>query len=77
MNDEAPITTIYVYLLEEGVDVWRPVQAKHIDTDQYQIVSVNTDSATELWQFNSGDRVKCRTRTLADGEVLVAYERVE
>jgi hypothetical protein len=77
MNNEDQITTIYVYLLNEGVDVWRPVQARHIGTDRYQIVSVNNSLDDELWQFNSGDIVRCKPRTMFDGESLVAYERIE
>lgn len=76
VHNDASITTIYVYLLDEGVDVWRPVQARHIGTDRYQIVSVNIASGDELWQFNTGDTVRCKSRMLSDGEVLVAYERV-
>jgi len=30
--------TIYVRLLNEGTDVWRPVRALHIEEDRYHIV---------------------------------------
>jgi len=67
--------TIYMYLLEEGTDVWRPVQAEHMSGDLYRILSVNTDPDCETWQFQSGDIVKCEMRKLSGGPQLVAVER--
>jgi hypothetical protein len=69
--------TVYVYLLDEGVDVWRPVQAKHLADDEYEIMSVNPDPDDENWQFHSGDCVRCKLKRLHDGERLVAYELVQ
>ena len=74
---EAPTTTIYVYLPDEAVEVWRPIQARHLGADRYQIVSVNNASAIERLEFNSGDTVRCELRLLSGGEALVAYERIQ
>jgi hypothetical protein len=44
--------TIFIALLDEGVDVWRPVQARPLDGGLYRIVGVDADAAgDETWQF--------------------------
>ena len=70
------LTTIYIFLPDEAVDVWRPVEATHLGGDRYRIMSVNLDADTERWQFDSGDIVRCERRELSDGEELVACERI-
>lgn len=68
---------IYVYLLEEGTDVWRPVQAVHVRGDVYRIISPNLDHEDEKWQFASGELVRCEERVSTNGGTyLAAYERV-
>ena len=68
--------TIYIYLLDEGTDVWRPVSAEQIGDKIYRITGSPPDD-TETWQFFTGDIVRCREQTFASGERrLVAYERV-
>ncbi len=67
---------IYVALLDEGVDVWRPVQAVCEHGDCYRIISSNPDPEDESWQFLEGDVVRCRSRTFTGGEIgLVAYAK--
>ena len=71
-------TTIYVYLLIEGTEVWRPVTAEVIENQLFKITSENCDPGDEKWQFNTGDVVRCETRTLVDyspNECLVAVEK--
>jgi len=73
-------TEIYMCLLDEGTDVWRPVQALDLGNDLFRIVSENPDPEDEHWQFSTGDMVRCKSRFLADSKVhmcLVAVERVE
>ena len=72
------IATIYVFMLEEGTDCWRPVNAEHLHDDLYKILDTPDDD--EVWQFNQGDVVRCRRRVLSgDGgrvdECLVACEK--
>ncbi len=69
--------TIYVYLLDEGTDVWRPVEAVHLGDDRYRIMSVKADRSDEHWQFSTGDIVRCSSRVLSGGPALVAHERVQ
>ena len=71
------LVTIYVYLLDEGVDVWRPVEAVHLGADRYRITSVNVDRSDEHWQFSTGDIVRCSRQVLSGGPALVAHERVQ
>jgi hypothetical protein len=65
---------IYVRLLDEAVDVWRPVQAKNLHDDVYLIVDQPYDRADELWQFAPGDTVVCQMAELSEGFTLVATE---
>jgi hypothetical protein len=68
--------TIYVYLVDEGTDVWRPVSADHIGDDLYRITGTPPND-TETWEFIAGETVRCREKGFASGERrLVAYERV-
>ncbi len=64
---------IYVYLEGEGTDVWRPVEALLTGVGEYRIVGQPVDG--EVWQFDSGDVVKCRKRETGKETILVAYER--
>lgn len=64
--------TIYVYLLNEGTDVWRPVDAVHIAGDSYRIVGNNPNPDDEQWEFTTGQVVSCEVRELSGGPCLVA-----
>ena len=66
------MVTIYVRLLDENVDVKRPVQAKNVERNVYRIVSQPYDRDTEKWEFEPGDRVVCETTGLTEGNVLLA-----
>lgn len=65
---------IYVALLGEGVDVWRPVAAVRVAEGLYRIVGAPADD-TENWQFPTGTLVRCKLREFEGGTHLVAYER--
>jgi hypothetical protein len=68
---------VYIKLLDEGVDVWRPVVAEYLGGDRYRLISGPPEG--EVWPFAHGDIVRCEKRHLA-GEgtdieaVLVARE---
>jgi hypothetical protein len=67
-------TTIFIGLLDEGTEVWRPVEAEQVHEGVFQITGRQPEG--ERWQFPSGSVVRCRQRTLSGGENgLVAYER--
>lgn len=64
--------TVYVALLDEGVDVWRPAFAEHIAGEVYRIAEQRYDAETERWEFIPGDIVRCGTVTTSEGPVLAA-----
>jgi len=69
------LTKIYVYLEDEGTDVWRPVDAKHVEADLYLIPENTVVPDGETWQFQPGTVVRC-THTEKQGEdCLVAVEK--
>jgi hypothetical protein len=67
--------TIYVSLLDEGTDVWRPVEAEHVSDNRYRIVSTNSDPDDEHWEFQTGEVVRCELRDLSGEKCLVAVGR--
>ena len=66
------MTQIYVPLLDEGTDVWRPASAEHIREDLYRIVGEAPED--EQWKFSPGQLVRCRQQKLSGGDCLVAYQ---
>ena len=70
--------TVYVRLLDEDVDVWRPVPATFEGSDVYRLSEQQPDG--ERWEFRPGSRVHCKRQALADGEeahlVARAHEAV-
>ena len=71
------ITQIYVSLLDEGVDVWRPVQAEHVHGNVYRIIEQPYDSSIESWQFVPGDEVFCDVIEVHDGRILAAISKTK
>jgi len=66
------LTQVYVGLLDEGVDVWRPVQAEHLHDNIYRIVDQLYDRGSETWQFEPGSEVVCEMTEASDGPILAA-----
>jgi len=60
------VATIYVALLNEGVDAWRPVEATALGDDIYRIEG--TVPSEEDWQFLPGTRVRCELKAFGSGE---------
>jgi hypothetical protein len=63
---------IFVKLLGEAVDVWRPVQARHIAGNTYEISDQKYDRDSEIWEFAPGDTVDCEMVDASDGSILAA-----
>jgi len=57
--------TIYVYLPDEAVDVWRPVEAEELDSGLYHILGPVPEE--EIWEFPPGSVVRVEMKTLAHG----------
>ena len=71
------IAQIYVALLDEGVDVWRPVRAKHLVGNVFRIVDESYDRENESWQFEPGEKVICEENASDGGMILAATRRTE
>jgi hypothetical protein len=70
--------TIFVALLNEGVDVWRPVQARPLSRGLFRIVGVEVDISDETWQFPAGAIVRCEQKRFGDGTTgMTAVEQVQ
>ena len=65
--------TIFVYLQNEGTDVWVPMDAEFVRDNVYRII----DNRGENGQFKIGNLVKCQLQNLSGGECLVASELVQ
>jgi hypothetical protein len=66
------MTTIYMPLMNEGVEVWRPVEAEPLGGEMYRITGAQPPE--EEWAFAPGRVVRCAARQLSGGECLVAIE---
>jgi hypothetical protein len=69
---------IYVPLLDEGINVWRPAPAHKIDPSTYIVLRPdNYDANDEHWEFPPGSVVVCETRPIDKRPVLVAVRRIQ
>lgn len=71
---------LYIRLMGEGTDVFRPVLAKRFENrpDVYQILMSNSyDTVDELWEFFPGNLVRVKARVLGGKWVFVATALVE
>ncbi len=69
------IVQIYNTLQDEGVNVWRPVDAEHVGGDVYRIRSQPYDRSVESWQFEPGDEVVCEMIASSEGRILAATRK--
>jgi len=67
--------TIYVALFDEGIDVWRPVEARRLPNGAYLIVEQDYDRSTETWQFEPGTVVRCRVEKRNGRQIRFATEK--
>lgn len=63
---------IFVRLLDEGVDVWRPIKAERLSENIFKVSDQPYDRGTEAWEFGPGDVVECELITTSDGQILAA-----
>jgi hypothetical protein len=67
-------STIYIELLDEGTECWRPVSAERLSEATYCIVDSVPEG--ESWLFKPGDVVRCKTRSFSNSIGLAAFELV-
>lgn len=66
---------IYVELLDEGVETWRPVAAVDEGDGIFRLTSDQPED--EAWAFPPGARVRCEVRELSGGAATVAVAFAE
>jgi hypothetical protein len=71
------VAQIYIALLDEGVDVWRPVQVERLSGNTYRILSQPYDRSIESWQFEPGDVVLCEMVESSEGRILAATRKAD
>lgn len=70
--------TIYIRLLNEDIDVWRPVAASKLRENEYLILPLpdQTLAKEECWEFIPGDEVQVHQK-ISDGiQILVAVSKI-
>lgn len=68
-------TVIFVRLMDEGIDVWRPVRAEELTGSNFMIAEQPYDREAESWEFEPGERVHCSLLDNGDGEFWGATSR--
>lgn len=80
MSEEKVLNTkeIYVALLDEGIDVWKPVKAIKLEKNIYKILNdTEYDETYEKWEFPPGTKVFCEFKKVQDGNIFAAVKKVE
>jgi hypothetical protein len=73
----APTEELYVALLDEGIDVWRPTQAEKLPDGSYKLLPTpDYDPEDEKWEFPPGSQVIAERKQLSSGNVLTAVRLV-
>jgi hypothetical protein len=77
-HDTDTEAVVYVRLLDEGTDVWRPVRATALPDGTFRLLEPDGyDPIAEKWEFPLLTKVRCASRKFTDGgEGLVAVGRV-
>ena len=71
LGTKGPISTIYVRILGENIDVWCPVEAERTSKDAYRILEVINNSGDQL-EFCIGQIVETEDRSDEHGSFRVA-----
>ena len=69
--------TIYVQLLNEGSEVYRPVLSKKINDFLYELLDNNYDPEDEEWEFLPGTIVVVEEKILSGEKELVAIKECQ
>jgi hypothetical protein len=63
------VIKIYMPLLDEGVEVWRPVDAERIEVNAFRILGPQPDH--EKWAFPPGAVVSVLPKPFSSGEEAI------
>lgn len=67
--------TIYIRLLDEGTEVFRPTTAEEAEGSLFRVLPIpNYDPEDEKWEFVPGSLVGVEQRKLEGKEVFVAVK---
>jgi hypothetical protein len=70
--------TVYVRLLNEGTDVFRPVSAVRFESSLFKLLKPNDyDAEDEEWEFEPNSIVRCDEQSVSRQRILVAVESVD
>jgi hypothetical protein len=73
MTSDDMSSIVYVYLLNEGTDVWRPVPATKLKENVYLLHGSEIfDPEDEDWEFLPGTKVFVKERLSDGAKILVA-----
>jgi hypothetical protein len=64
------MSIVYVRLLEEGTEVYRPVSAERLSSKIF-VLSSQKAPEDEVWEYAPGTKVRVATRILSQGPVPV------
>jgi hypothetical protein len=65
------MSIVYVRLLGEGTDVYRPVPAERISSNVFILGGQDILTDDEVWEFSPGTKVRVATKMLSKGQVSV------
>jgi hypothetical protein len=65
--------TMQMPLLNEGTDVWRPVEVTPLAGAVYRVEGPQPDD--ETWEFEPGTLVECKWKKFSDGELKLVPAR--
>ncbi len=67
--------TVYVRLLNEGTDVFRPVSAVSLSANVFRLLKPEDyDAEDEEWEFLPDSTVRCDEKSVSEQRILVAVE---
>ena len=70
---------IYIQLLDEGTEVYRPVPALQVNDNVYKLEGYDIYERVkddEVWEFTPGMMVIVEEKNLSDGAYLVAIQEI-
>ncbi|MGC3998590.1 MAG: hypothetical protein QM767_14460 [Anaeromyxobacter sp.] len=77
MDSSTDTTRVYVRLLGEGIEVYRPAPATPVGADAVLLLEPEGyDAADEEWEFTPGTLVRVERRVLGGSDTLVAVAAV-
>jgi len=75
MKPDSIRVKLFVYLLAEGTDVWRPTEAVSVGDGLFKILPTpEYDPEDEVWEFPPSSIVRCETRQGDSDEYIVAVK---